>query len=172
MTDRRWFYPHAEVLHIVDGDTIDVDIIWDVGFERRAGQKQRLRFARIDTPETNRREQKEAGDAAEAYVRSLLHERSDPDELTGLSQIGSIIAFESYKDDGLSRYVADIWLDPTDIGTDDTLNDHLVDAGHAIYKTYGDMEGQPRAESPWHMTDDQLIELRQFLGIPQPERAP
>ena len=61
----------AKVVHIVDGDTVDVDI--DLGFNVVL-RDERVRIAGIDTPESRTRdlEEKKFGLAAKARVKQLL----------------------------------------------------------------------------------------------------
>lgn len=54
----------AQVLNVVDGDTIDVII--DLGF--KLTMQQRLRLARVDTPERGR----EGYDEAKSFVQSMV----------------------------------------------------------------------------------------------------
>lgn len=169
MGHRRYFYARAEVLHIVDGDTIDVEITWHIGFRITCSTVQRLRVARINTPETNRRAEMVAGKAAEAHLRTLIRERV----ATGNVDIngepthipGTLLAIETFKDDGLSRYVADIWAHPRLVGTDHTINDHLVDEGHAEYRTYGKTPGVPRSKSDSHLLEFEIDALHKLMGI-------
>jgi len=58
----------AKVLRIVDGDTIDLMI--DCGFDIHT--RQRIRLARVDTPEV-RGEEKIEGIKAKAFVEDFLH---------------------------------------------------------------------------------------------------
>lgn len=169
MIGPRYFFARAELLRIVDGDTIDVLITWHLGFKMVASIEVRLRLARINTPETNRRAEKVAGDAAEAYLRSMLRERVMLEELDINGEPtwipGQILAIETFKDDGLSRYVADVWEGPGQMGDDATVNDHLVDAGHAVYKTYGATVGQPRGESDEALLEFEADTIRHVFGV-------
>ena len=61
----------VEVLKVVDGDTIDVNI--DLGFGM-SYNKQRVRLMGIDTPESRTRdlEEKVYGKAAKKFLKQLL----------------------------------------------------------------------------------------------------
>ena len=61
---------HAEVLRVVDGDTVDVLI--DVGFS--TFRKERVRLYGINTPETRTRdlEEKTRGIAAKEYLQKRI----------------------------------------------------------------------------------------------------
>tara|TARA_B100000575_G_C23087784_1_gene626995 strand:+ start:451 stop:864 length:414 start_codon:yes stop_codon:yes gene_type:complete len=65
-----------EVLKVIDGDTVDVDI--DLGFGVWI-RNERVRLFGIDTPESRTRdlEEKKYGLAAKQYLKQLIHEGSD-----------------------------------------------------------------------------------------------
>lgn len=111
-----WSY-QAEVKKIVDGDTIDVLIRWDIGFKIVCETYQRLRLARIDAPEVRGKERPE-GLKAKSWLQETI-------------PIGSTIWLETEKDDAFGRYIADIFNQ-----FDDCVNDLMVEAGHAVYKNY------------------------------------
>ena len=104
----------AEVLNVVDGDTIDVRI--DCGF--RMYRDERLRLMSIDAPEV-RRPTKEAGDAATEYAKEKL--------------LGQTVIIRTVKDgkDSFGRYLATIY---TDDGI--SFNQRMVNDGHAVLKDY------------------------------------
>ena len=115
----RWEYC-AKVLRVVDGDTIDVLIEWDIGFQVGCKTEQRLRFDRIDAPELRRGspEHRAAGKAATVFLENQL-------------PMGSMIQISTEPDpDVFGRYIADITLG------DVNINDLMVKEGHAIYKEY------------------------------------
>lgn len=66
----------AEVLRVIDGDTIDVKL--DLGFDTWR-HRVRVRFLGIDTPETRTRdpEEKEAGLAAKVALTSILYKAEE-----------------------------------------------------------------------------------------------
>lgn len=108
----KLYYYKAQVLRIIDGDTIDVSIL--IGFN--ISLTERLRLARINAPEV-RGEEREAGLAAKEWLISQI-------------AIGSEILIRTEKDDSFGRYIAEIYLD------DLNLNDEMVKVGHAEYKEY------------------------------------
>jgi len=59
---------NAKVVHIVDGDTMDVEV--DVGFHMTA--KVRVRLVGVDTPEVYGPNACEEGREASAFVKQLL----------------------------------------------------------------------------------------------------
>lgn len=105
----------ADVLNVIDGDTVDVII--DLGFYLAA--RKRVRLARINAPEMNTLE----GKNARMFLRDALEQTTGP------------IYVRTYKDgeDKYGRYLADILLPEFT----DSLNDHMVRSGHAAYKYYG-----------------------------------
>jgi len=113
---KRQYLFEAEVLRIVDGDTIDVRV--DLGFE--TDRRMRLRFARIDTPELNSRD---------PDVRVLAQQAKRFVEVS--CPVGSTILFYSVrtKKDGFGRYFAEIFLDPRE---PISLNQILLDEGLAV----------------------------------------
>lgn len=111
----------AKVERVVDGDTIDVVI--DLGF--KITTYQRIRLQGINTPETynvkkNSLEYKQ-GMAAKKYVIDRI-----------VSNDYEVIV-ETDKDIGkFGRYIGVIWL----ADSDKSLNDELVEKGHAEIATY------------------------------------
>ena len=97
-----------------------ITVTEDIGFGTisTATTHVRLRLARINTPELNRRAQRPAGLAAKTALEELLE--------PGLSMI------RTYKTDAFHRYIADLWTDEAAT----SLNDQLVTTGHAEYKNY------------------------------------
>lgn len=110
------------VRRVVDGDTVDVLLRYDVGFDRDVEWTQRLRLARIDAPE-QRRPTLTEGRAATAWLKNRL-------------PVGAVVWVHSHKDDSFGRYIADIHTDDTTQPSDGFISDQLVTAGHAIYRDY------------------------------------
>jgi micrococcal nuclease len=111
----------AFVERIVDGDTMDVII--DLGF--KITTNQRIRLANINTPETytvkKNSEEYQKGMAAKQYVEQRIAANSNE------------ILLETEKDtEKYGRYIGTIWLADKEI----TLNDELVEMGHAKYVKY------------------------------------
>jgi endonuclease YncB( thermonuclease family) len=100
-------FPHATVVGVVDGDTIDVLI------DFRLRQNHRLRLAGIDAPEVNARGPE--GEAARDWLRRRL-------------PVGTAVELMTEKPaDKYGRYLAWVWLP----GAEDSVNVEMVDAGHA-----------------------------------------
>jgi micrococcal nuclease len=108
-------YRVKEVLKIVDGDTIDVDI--DLGFN--VSYTQRVRLAGIDTPESRTTDLKEKalGLEVKEYLKHLLDDAED-------------IVIQTEKPDSSEKYGRILgWLF---INDDDTsLNEKMINEGYA-----------------------------------------
>lgn len=115
------FQYKAEVVRIVDGDTIDVVI--DLGF--KITTNQRIRFARINTPETYNvkkdSEEYQKGMASKQYVEQRL--TTNKNEI----KLETEKVTEKY-----GRYIGTIWLADSTV----SLNDELVEKGFAKYVQY------------------------------------
>jgi len=109
------FLYSAEVLRVIDGDTVDVMI--DLGFG--SYRKMRLRLYGIDAPE-RRGETREAGNAATDYLRGIL-------------SVGATIVVKTFKDKQgkYGRYLALIYTMHDDT-LSESINDRLVADGHAV----------------------------------------
>ena len=110
----------AEVVKVVDGDTVDVDI--DLGFKTWV-RNVRLRLNRIDAYETRlykgtTEEEKQKGIAAREEVESLVLGNPDNIKITTI---------------GRGKYGR--WIAELNIG-DVNISDHLVELGYAVYKEY------------------------------------
>ena len=116
----------AQVLHIVDGDTIDVRV--DLGFQMSC--VQRLRFARMDTPELNKKEQRVAGLAAKVFLANLLARNADQGYVT----IRTTKVPSGELRGKFGRYVVEVLI--TIDGDEVNVNDTLVKEGHAKYVEY------------------------------------
>lgn len=108
------YYYKASVDRVVDGDT--VDLLVDMGFMH--SQKMRVRLARINTPELNRREEREAGLAAKQRLEELIS--------------GEQVVIRTNKDKTgkFGRYIADIYI-CEHTGELICVNDVLLKEGHA-----------------------------------------
>ncbi|MFF4543631.1 thermonuclease family protein [Streptomyces sp. NPDC001406] len=98
-------YP-ATLVHVVDGDTLDLDI--DLGFTIRT--RQRVRLVGLNTPEKNTDE----GKAAKAWVTDWL------------AQHGPGLVVETHRREKYGRWLATI-TSPDGA----CLNTDLIDTGHA-----------------------------------------
>ena len=113
-------YP-ADVLHIVDADTIDV--VRDAGADFL--QKMRIRFEGINAPERGTPE----GKAAKAWLTKLLTD--DDGKLKSIYLVTIKDRKEKY-----GRYLGIFWLWGEDPSKTPSINDRMVAAGHAQYKAY------------------------------------
>ena len=92
-------YKNVKVIKIVDGDTMDVLIPIDVGFNITVNIKQRLRIRDLDTPEIYHPsciKEKWHGNEAKFVAKQLLENK--------------IITINTYKTGKYGRYIADIIL--------------------------------------------------------------
>jgi micrococcal nuclease len=108
-------YRVKQVLKVVDGDTIDVDI--DLGFN--ISYTQRVRLAGIDTPESRTRDlaEKKLGLESKKYLAELLKSATQ-------------IVIRTEKPDSTEKYgriLGWIFLD----GTSESVNTALIADGYA-----------------------------------------
>lgn len=114
-TDVEFLY-RAELVHVVDGDTLDVLV--DLGF--RTFAKQRLRLARIDAEETTSAQ----GRAARNFLTETIG-------------AAATIVLQTRKTDLHGRYVAHVFVSPQKVSIDECfksglyVNDLLVREKHA-----------------------------------------
>lgn len=102
----------AKVVNIVDGDTLDADI--ELGFYMVT--RQRLRLARIDTPEKG----------ASGFVEAT-------ERVKQLIPIGTEIHIHTSKLGGFGRWLAEVTFDYNTQRTN--LSDQLLSEGYAkLYK--------------------------------------
>ncbi len=107
------------VRRIIDGDTIDVLIRWDIGFKVTCETHQRLRLAGINAPEV-RGPERAYGLAASAWLSERI-------------PVGSQVWLRTDKSDAFGRYVAEVYDGE---GTERSINVQMVEAGHALFKDY------------------------------------
>ena len=105
----------CEIVKVIDGDTVDVDI--DLGFGVWL-RKERIRLRGIDTPESRTRddEEKKYGLLAKNFLQKMLHDND--------------IILKTHKDaEGkFGRILGDLWVDKDIM----SINQHLVDNYHAV----------------------------------------
>ena len=108
----------CNVVKIIDGDTVDVDI--DLGFGVWM-RKQRIRMYGIDTPESRTRdlEEKKYGLAAKDFLTGLLDDEGG-------------IVLKTHKDGKgkFGRILGELWR-TTDYA-DQSINDYMIDKHHAV----------------------------------------
>jgi len=108
----------CNVVKIIDGDTVDVDI--DLGFGVWM-RKQRIRMYGIDTPESRTRdlEEKKYGLAAKDFLTGLLDDEGG-------------IVLKTHKDGKgkFGRILGELWR--TTNYADQSINDYMIDKHHAV----------------------------------------
>jgi micrococcal nuclease len=114
---RRFVFEYRikQILKVVDGDTVDVDI--DLGF--RISYSQRLRLAGIDTPEsrTTDKLEKTLGLESKEYLKYKLKDAKK-------------IVVKTEKPDSSEKYgriLGWIYLD----GNDKSINEQMIEDGYA-----------------------------------------
>lgn len=112
---------YAEVHHLVDADTFDV--FRDAGGD--LFQKMRVRFEGIDAPERGTPE----GVAAKAWLAKQLAGKD------GKLKAIYLVTIKDEKEK-YGRYRGLFWLWGEDPSKTPSMNDRMVSAGHAVYKTY------------------------------------
>lgn len=108
------YYYRARVVSVYDGDTCRVDL--DLGFGVWI-RKEKIRLARIDTPEL-KGPQRPEGLKARDYLREMV--------------LGKSIILQTIKDrkGKYGRYLGELWLQQN--GQWINVNDDLVQAGLAV----------------------------------------
>ena len=108
----------CKVVHIVDGDTVDVDI--DLGFGVWM-KKQRIRLYGIDTPESRTRdlEEKKYGLAAKAYLTGMLDDEA-----------GIILKTYKDKEGKFGSILGELWR--TTNYADQSINEYMIEKHHAV----------------------------------------
>jgi micrococcal nuclease len=108
----------CNVVKIIDGDTVDVDI--DLGFGVWM-RKQRIRMYGIDTPESRTRdlEEKKYGLAAKDFLTGLLDDEGG-------------IVLKTHKDGKgkFGRILGELWR--TTDHADQSINDYMIEKHHAV----------------------------------------
>ena len=108
----------CNVVKIIDGDTVDVDI--DLGFGVWM-RKQRIRMYGIDTPESRTRdlEEKKYGLAAKDFLTGLLDDEGG-------------IVLRTHKDGKgkFGRILGELWR--TTNYADQSINEYMIEKHHAV----------------------------------------
>ncbi len=131
----------CKVVHIVDGDTVDVDI--DLGFGVWL-HKERIRMYGIDTPESRTRdlEEKKYGLAAKAFLTGMLDDEG-----------GLILKTQKDAEGKYGRILGEIWR--TTNYADKSINQYMIDKHHAAA-----YHGQSK-----ELIEDEHIKNRQFVSL-------
>jgi micrococcal nuclease len=108
----------CKVVHIVDGDTVDVDI--DLGFGVWM-KKQRIRMYGIDTPESRTRDlvEKKYGLAAKEFLTGMLNDKA-----------GITLKTHKDKEGKFGRILGELWR-TTDFA-DKSINEYMIEKHHAV----------------------------------------
>lgn len=108
----------CEVVKIIDGDTVDVDI--DLGFGVWL-RKERIRLYGIDTPESRTRdkEEKKYGLAAKKFLTGMLDDKG-----------GIILKTQKDAEGKFGRILGELWR-TTDYA-DKSINDYMIEKHHAV----------------------------------------
>ena len=131
----------CEIVRVVDGDTVDVNI--DLGFGVWM-RKQRIRLYGVDTPESRTRDlvEKKYGLAAKAFVKSHLPKGSPQTlktKLDGKGKFGRI----------LGEFVIEVQYGNT------TINELLIKSHHAV-RYYGQSK---EAISEGHIENREMVDV-------------
>lgn len=112
--EQNLYYYRANVVRVYDGDTCTVDL--DLGFYCWL-KNQKIRLARIDTPEL-RGSEREAGLRSRDALRKLILDKR--------------VTLQTMRDqrEKYGRWLAEIWLEQVD-GSVVNVNDWLLDNGYA-----------------------------------------
>jgi len=112
----------ADVIEVVDGDTLKVSIPLGFGF----ATVQKLRLRGLDAPEIASAEGKEAKAFLEQKLRSAEAEKQEKSLPLASGFSASPVLIRTVKSDKYDRYLADIWMGNR------YLNQELLDEGLAV----------------------------------------
>jgi len=131
----------CKVVHIVDGDTVDVDI--DLGFGVWM-KKQRIRMYGIDTPESRTRdlEEKKYGLAAKEFLTGMLDDEA-----------GIILKTYKDKEGKFGRILGELWRITN--YADQSINEYMVEKSHAV-EYFGQSKEDIEKE---HLENRELVNL-------------
>ena len=124
----------VNVVKVVDGDTVDVDI--DLGFGM-SYKKQRVRMVGIDTPESRTRDlvEKKFGKASKAHLKSIL-ESGD-------------IELVSHDKGKFGRILGDLFIGSSTF----SVNQQMINDHHAVAYTGGNKEETEKG----HMANREIL---------------
>ena len=108
----------CNVVKIIDGDTVDVDI--DLGFGVWM-RNERVRLYGIDTPESRTRdlEEKKYGLAAKQYLTNMLDDEG-----------GIVLKTHKDKTGKFGRILGELWR--TTNFSDQSINNYMIEKHHAV----------------------------------------
>ena len=124
----------VNVVKVVDGDTVDVDI--DLGFGM-SYKKQRVRMVGIDTPESRTRDlvEKKFGKASKKHLKGIL-EAGD-------------IELVSHDKGKFGRILGDLFIGSSTF----SVNQQMIDEHHAVAYTGGNKEETEKG----HMANREIL---------------
>ena len=124
----------VNVVKVVDGDTVDVDI--DLGFGM-SYKKQRVRMVGIDTPESRTRDlvEKKFGKASKAHLKSIL-EAGDIE----------LVSHDKVK---FGRILGDLFIGSSTF----SVNQQMINDHHAVAYTGGNKEETEKG----HMANREIL---------------
>tara|TARA_B100000963_G_scaffold229272_1_gene199974 strand:+ start:3824 stop:4231 length:408 start_codon:yes stop_codon:yes gene_type:complete len=134
------FEYRCELVKVIDGDTIDIDI--DLGFGVWM-KNQRIRMYGIDTPESRTRdlEEKKYGLAAKAFLTEMLDD--------------SHLILKTHKDERgkFGRILGEVWR--TTNFADQSINNYMIEKHHAV--AYHGQSKDDIAQS--HLDNRKLVKI-------------
>ena len=133
----------VNILKVVDGDTVDVDI--DLGFGVWL-KKERIRLYAIDTPESRTRdlEEKKYGLAAKKFLTGMLDDEG-----------GIRLKTQKDAEGKFGRILGELWR--TTNYADQSINDYMVEKHHAV-RYYGQSKDDIEHE---HIKNRELVILNE-----------
>ena len=134
---------YCEVVRIIDGDTIDVDI--DLGFSTKL-TKQRIRMLGIDTPESRTRDKEEK-------IRGLLSKKA----LYDYCPVGSNIRLVSHGKGKFGRILGEIFTPEGEV----SINKQMCEEGFAV-EYYGGNKDELVAK---HQANKEILIAKGLLTV-------
>ena len=134
---------YCEVVRIIDGDTIDVDI--DLGFSTKL-TKQRIRMLGIDTPESRTRDKEEK-------IRGLLSKKA----LIDRCPVGSNIRLVSHGKGKFGRILGEIFTPEGEV----SINKQMCEEGFAV-EYYGGNKDELVAK---HQANKEILIAKGLLTV-------
>lgn len=130
----------CNVVRVVDGDTVDVNIDLGFGIWRK---KERVRLLGIDTPESRTRDEieKKFGLLAKNFLLKMLNDNT--------------IILKTFKDEEgkFGRILGELWIENDEI----SINQHLINNYHAV-KYIGQSKDDLKIEH--NLNRIKLVELK------------
>ena len=115
MSYKPFIFNNVKLIRVVDGDTIELEIIVGFGFTFQ----DKFRLKDIDAPEVNRKATREAGNRSKLALEQMILEEVDE---------GEGIWIESFKKDSFGRWLCRVYSHRTG----DNLNQRMITEGYAV----------------------------------------